>query len=117
MEPNVSVKRGAAEALVGALEQMLSELAGATDDGDVGWLRPLAVLSAEIEYSTVRSPRLDLINLADACRELSDLLTSAPRADPEFASRYRIARRASATVALLHDRTLAACHALTLSSA
>ena len=55
------MERSAAEALVGTLEQMLAALAGTTDDGDVGWLRPLAVLSAEIEYSAVRRDRKSVV--------------------------------------------------------
>jgi hypothetical protein len=119
MELSTSVERRTAEALVGTLEQMLAELVvGAARDGDVGWLRPLAVLSAEIEYSAVRSPEVDSINLADECRELSDLLDSSSRADAEFSSRYSEARGASPGTAALHDRALsacrivAACHAL-----
>jgi hypothetical protein len=112
MEVTTGSERRAAEALVGALEQILAELPGATGDGDVAWIRPLAVLSAEIEYSAVRSREVDSINLADECRELSDLLAD-PRADGgEFASRYATARRASPAIADLHDQALAACRAV-----
>jgi hypothetical protein len=123
MEATTGVERRAAEALVRALEQMLAELAGATGDGDVAWIRPLAVLSAEIEYSAVRSPEVDSITLADECRELSDLLDGSPVRGGEFASRYAIAHRASPAIAALHDRALAACrtvatrHALVGSAA
>jgi hypothetical protein len=109
MERTTSVERRTAEALVGTLEQMLAELVDAARDGDVGWLRPLAVLSAEIEYSAVRSAEVDSINLTDECRELSDLLGSFSRADAEFASRYTEARGASPGIAALHDRALSAC--------
>jgi hypothetical protein len=73
------MERRAAEQLVGALREMLTELAAATDDGDVGWLRPLAVLTAEIEYSALRRPTVDSNNLADECRELSELLAGFVR--------------------------------------
>jgi hypothetical protein len=43
-------------------------------DGDNGWLRPLAILSAEIEYSALRSHRVDPSNVIDACCELHHLL-------------------------------------------
>ena len=110
MEGTTGIERRAAEELVGALEQMLAELAGATGgDGDLAWTRPLAILSAEIEYSAVRTPEVDSINLADECRELRDLLTGSPVGGGEFASRYAIAHRASPAIAALHDRTLAAC--------
>jgi hypothetical protein len=117
METTTGSERRAAEALVGALEQMLAELAGATGDGDVAWIRPLAVLSAEIEYSAVRSPEFDSINLADECRELRDLLAGSPLDGGEFASRYAIAHRASPAIAALHDRALAACRKLARSDA
>ena len=122
MEATTAVERHAAQALIGALEQMLAELAASTGDGDVAWVRPLAVLSAEIEYSAVRSREVDSINLADECRELSHLLAAANDGG-EFASRYAIARRASPAIAALHDRALAVCrtvatrHALACRSA
>lgn len=101
--------RRAAEVLVGTLEKMLAELACSTDDGDVAWIRPLAVLSAEIEYSGVRSPEVDSVNLADECRQLSDLLAGSPGDGGEFTARYVIAHRASPAIAALHDKTLATC--------
>jgi len=109
MERTTSVERRAAEVLVGTLNDMLARLAEDTSGGDVSWLRPLAVLSAEIEYSALRSTSVDSIGLADECRELSYLLACCRRADAEFASRYPFARRASPAVAALHDRALAAC--------
>jgi hypothetical protein len=110
MKATTDVERGAAQALVGALEQMLAELAGLAGDGDLAWTRPLAVLSAEIEYSAVRSPEVDRVNLADECRELSDLLASPSVDSGEFARRYAIAC-GSPAIAALHDRVLAACRA------
>src|SRR5579863_2615513 len=109
MEGGWCCERRAAEVLVGALEQMLAELACSTGDGDIAWIRPLAVLGAEIEYSAVRSPKVDSINLADECRQLSDLLAGSPRDGGEFATRYAIAHRASPVIAALHDKALATC--------
>ena len=109
MEGTTGCERCAAEALVGALEQMLTELAGSTGDSDLAWIRPLALLSAEIEYSAVRSREVDSVNLADECRELRDLLAGSPGHGGEFASRYAIAHRESAAIAALHDRALAVC--------
>jgi hypothetical protein len=103
-------ERRAAAALVAALEDMLVQLQDATPDGDLGWLRPLAVLTAEIEYSALRRTTVDVANLAEECREVSDLLACSPRVDVQFASRYPLARRASPTVADLHKQALAACH-------
>jgi hypothetical protein len=112
MERAMNLERRAAEALVGTLEEMLAQLAAATGDGDVAWLRPLAVLSAEIEYSALRNPEADAVNLAQACRELSHLLASSISGEGEFASAYAIARRASPAIAVLHDRALATCRTL-----
>jgi len=111
MEGTTGCERCAAEALVGALELLLAELVSSLGDGDVAWIRPLAVLSAEIEYSAVRSPGVDSINLADECRELSHLLAGSP-GDGEFASRYVIAHRASPAIAALHERALTTCRTL-----
>jgi hypothetical protein len=113
MDPTTTVERRAAEALVGALEQMLAELAAVTVDGDVGWGRPLAVLSAEIEYSALRSSGVDSTGLADVCCELIDLLAGSPSAGGEFAARYAVAHRASPAIAALHDRVVAACRTVT----
>ena|ERR1700722_1508931 len=103
------VERRAADALVGALEEMLTELAAVTAGDDVGWVRPLAVLSAEIEYAAVRASPVDVKGLAAACCELVDLLAGSPVATAAFASRYAVARRASPAVAAVHERVLAAC--------
>jgi hypothetical protein len=113
MNRMTSLEQRADEALVDALEQMLAELAGVTAGGDVGWVRPLAVLSAEIEYSALRSSRVDSIGLAHECRELVDLLAGSPGAGGQFASRYAAAHQASPAIAALHDRVLAACQTVT----
>jgi hypothetical protein len=111
MDGSVGIERSAAEALVGTLEEMLAELAG-TADGDTSWLRPLAVLSAEIEYSALRSPRVDASGVRDQCCELYHLLASPRSGDGEFASRYARARVASSAIGILHERALAACRAV-----
>jgi hypothetical protein len=108
MEPTTRNERCAAEALVGALGRLLAVLA-VTSAGDIEWLRPLAVLSAEIEHGVLRRPTIDVLWLADACHELTVLLAGCPRAASEFALRYPEARRSSPAVATLHERTLAVC--------
>jgi len=112
MDRATNAERSAARALVGALEAVLAELAAATVDGDVDWLRPLALLSAEIEYSALRGRTLDAANLANECREVTELLTSSTVVDGGFASRYRTACRTSSAIAALHDRALTACRAI-----
>lgn len=110
MERTTSVEQCAAENLIGALEQILAALAPASD-GNIGWLRPLAVLRAEIEYSTFRCASVDPVNLADECRELTELLVCS-RGDTPFAVRYTEVRRTSPTLAALHDRALSICRIL-----
>jgi hypothetical protein len=98
--------------LVAHLEGMLAALAETAADRDVDWLRPLALLSAEIEYSALRRTDIDAAGLADECRELSDLLACSPRAAIPFVARYPEARRQLPGVAVMHERALAACDAL-----
>jgi hypothetical protein len=98
--------------LVAHLEGMLAALAETAADRDVDWLRPLALLSAEIEYSALRRTDIDAAGLADECRELSDLLACSPRAAIPFVARYPEARRQLPGVADMHERALAACDAL-----
>ncbi|MGA3121032.1 MAG: hypothetical protein ABSF69_09715 [Polyangiaceae bacterium] len=110
MKRTSSPERSVAAALVTDLEEMLMELKDALPDGDAGWLRPMAVLSAEIEYSALRGETVDAANLTDELRELSELLSGSARpADRTFTARYRLARRTSPEVARLHERVLAAC--------
>lgn len=111
MERTTGAERRAAEALVGALKGMLAALATASS-GDIGWLRPLAVLSAEIEYSALRGPTMDAAGLADECLELTALLGGSPQTVSEFASRYPQARRACPALEMLHDHAIAACGSL-----
>jgi hypothetical protein len=47
-----------AEALIGTLAEVLRELAGAADNCELGWLRPLAVLTAPSEFSSLRKSRV-----------------------------------------------------------
>ena len=115
MDGSVGIDRSAAEVLVGALEAMLAELTAAAD-GDNGWLRPLAILSAEIEYSALRSHRVDPSSVIDACCELHHLLLSC-RDEGEFASRYARALTARSMIGILHERALVACRAVAASVA
>jgi hypothetical protein len=112
-----SRERSRAAALVAALEEMLVALKDATVDGDVGWVRPLAVLSAEIEYSALRRSTVDATSLSEECREVRALLAGPSRADADFASRYARARHTSPAVAKWHDRALAACRDLSRAAA
>jgi hypothetical protein len=108
MDRTTKVERSAAGVLVGALEEMLAELAGCASEGDLAWLRPLAVLSAEIEYSALRGATVDSTNLADECREVTALLTGRA-SEAEFAARYPAALMISPAITALQDRALAAC--------
>lgn len=113
-----SAERQLAETLVGTLEQMLAELAQAThatEGDDVAWLRPLAVLSVEIEYSAVRTSEVDSLGLAGACRDLDELLAGFSGDGGEFAARYARAHRAFPAVAMLHARAVAACQEVATS--
>ena len=105
-------KRSTAAALVADLEGLLAALAQTEAEADVGWLRPLALLSAEIEYSALRRTDIDAGSLAEECRELSDLLACSPRASVRFVARYPVARGRSPSIAALHERAIAACDAL-----
>jgi hypothetical protein len=96
---------------VAVLEEIAATLAKTTDDPDVEWLRPLAVLTVEIEYSSLRRPTIDTAMLVAKCGEVRDLLASSSAQDP-FASRYELARKSSPSVAQLHDRALAVCQSL-----
>ena len=104
--------RRAAAALVAGLEGLLAALALTEAETDVGWLQPLAVLSAEIEYSALRRADVDAVSLAEACRELGDLLACSPRGSARFVARYPVARGRWQSIAALHERAVAACDAL-----
>jgi hypothetical protein len=117
MEDVTAERRSAAAALVADLELLLAALVQTGAETDVGWLRPLALLSAEIEYSALRRTDLDAASLAEACRELADLLACSPRASVRFAARYPVARGRSPSLAALHERAVGACDALSRLSA
>ena len=110
-------RRRAAAALVADLEGLLAALAQTEAEADIGWLRPLALLSAEIEYSALRRTDVDAASLAEACRELGDLLACSPRASLRFVARYPVARGRWPSIAALHERAAAACDALRRLSA
>ena len=110
-------ERQAATVLVAALDEMLDALANATTDRNTDWLRPLAVLSAEIEYTALRGANVDPVNLADECRDVRNLLADSPGAECPFTRRYRQLRRESPKVARLHGRAIAACDVLARSAA
>jgi hypothetical protein len=112
MKDITAERRRTAAALVADLEVLLAALAQTGAGTDVGWLRPLALLSAEIEYSALRTTDIDAASLAEACRELSDLLACSPRASVRFVARYPVARGRSPSIAALHERAVAACDAL-----
>jgi hypothetical protein len=103
-------RRRAAAALVAELEGLLAALVHT--EAETGWLRPVALLSAEIEYSALRRTEIDTASLAEACRELRDLLTCSPCAAVRFVIRYPVARGRSPSIAALHERAVAACDAL-----
>ena len=52
-----SLGQGAAAALVRALNHMHRELTESAGTGERTWLRALAILSAEIEFTLLRCPR------------------------------------------------------------
>jgi hypothetical protein len=105
--------RAAALELAGTLNELLDALARASQ-GDVAWLRPLAVASAEVEFS-VRDPYYPQgETIVAACREAFELLTATPDTHPEFVGRYAWERGASVAIALLHKRAIAACRDLSL---
>lgn len=99
--------RAAAAALVSALERLLAELSAATEDRD--WLRPLAILAAEIECGVLRQSTFEASDLAAAHREAIGLLCGCDGAAVGFALRYLAARRTSPALDRLHDQAVGAC--------
>jgi hypothetical protein len=106
-EPHVAI-------LLLVLEEIFAEVERSRRDGDLGWLNPLLVLSAEIEFTSVRATRPDDVALVDRCRELGDLLSAASEGEREFAEGYARAREASLHLRELHRRILMACRFLAL---
>jgi hypothetical protein len=101
-----------AETLIGTLAELLRELAGAADNCGLGWLRPLAVLTAEIEFSSLRKSKIASAAITDECRELAGLLSGSSGMDAEFAARYASLAQASGRVADLHERALSMSRAI-----
>jgi hypothetical protein len=100
------------ETLLETLADLLRELGAAAENGEVGWLRPLAVLTAEIEFSLLRPSKLAAASVADECRELTGLLNGSSGSHAEFGARYASLRRASSRLAELHERALSASQAM-----
>jgi hypothetical protein len=101
-----------AETLVGTLGELLRELAGAADKGSLAWLRPLAVLAAELEFSSLHKSKLASATIADECRELAGLLSGSSGMDAEFAARCASLTQASGRVADLHESALSMSRAM-----
>jgi hypothetical protein len=79
---------------------------------DLAWLRALLVVSAEIEFTLTRAPRLNVAVLADESRDLRELLTRPSAEQGDFAERYAAARAESQDLRTLHELVLVACAAL-----
>jgi hypothetical protein len=109
--PGQSIAHGV-RGLVLVLTDLLGALAtapnAATASAGVGWLRPLALASVELEYS-IRHRRVDPRDVADACDEVRSLLDGLRSPDAGFAARYVTERASSATVAMTHALALAGC--------
>jgi hypothetical protein len=99
-------------ALVSLVDEIVTELERIATESDVGWLQPLLVLQAEIEFTAIRARRADPATLADESEELGALLTRAHGAHPDFAARYANAHGASPRLRGLHERTVDVCRAL-----
>jgi hypothetical protein len=77
---------------------------------NVGWLRPLAIASAKLEYSVRQWPALHPPALAARCDDLTRLLAaSRPIPESDFAERYARERALSPRLAALHTRVLEGC--------
>src|SRR5580692_5551521 len=55
---------------------------------DVGWLRPLAMVSVELEHAIRRRSALRAVTVAARCDELTRLLATSPTTGSDFAVRY-----------------------------
>jgi membrane-associated phospholipid phosphatase len=96
------------EALASLVDGLTRALEGAAAGRDRAWLRPLLVLSAEIEFTLTRAP-LNRVVLADESRDLRELLTRPSAERGDFAERYAAARAESRDLQALHERVLATC--------
>jgi hypothetical protein len=113
VEDRLLLLRAAALGLAGVLDELVDTLVGASH-GEVAWLRALAVVSVEVEFSVRHRSHVDANDVAAACQEASDLLTAEPGSEDDFASRYARARTASIWTATLHKRAIVACRDLAL---
>jgi hypothetical protein len=98
-----------ARALVSALDELVSALAAATPGGDVSWIRPLAVLRTEVEYSALHGAASEVDEIGEECTEIVDLLSTHAHPDEDFSSRYSIARLASPSLDAAHERAVEVC--------
>jgi hypothetical protein len=76
---------------------------------DVGWLRPLAIVSVELEHAIRRRSALHAVTVAARCDELTRLLAASPTKGSDFAARYAWERAQSPSLAILHSRVIAGC--------
>jgi hypothetical protein len=100
------------DALPHLLSSMTRALERSTSGGDLAWLRSLLVVSAEIEFTVARVPRVNLVVLADESRDLRELLTRPSMERADFAERYAAARAESQDLQALHELVLTVCAAL-----
>jgi hypothetical protein len=113
------------ESAVGVLDELLKELVRASHDGSaerpsassVGWLRPLAVMIVELEFTVRHRARVDEEAISEAANALLFLLEPGALGAGEFAERYARERTASVEAARLHARACEACRTLSLASA
>jgi hypothetical protein len=76
---------------------------------DVGWLRPLAIASVELEHAVRQRSALHAVTVAARCEELTRLLGTSPSTGSEFATRYAWEREQSPSLAILHSRVMTGC--------
>jgi hypothetical protein len=80
---------------------------------DVGWLRPLAIASVELEHTLRRPSVLRAVTVAARCEELTRLLVPSTASVSDFAERYALERAKSPSLATLHARVMAGCDQVT----
>ena len=80
---------------------------------DVGWLRPLAMVSVELEHAIRRRSALRAVTVAARCDELTRLLATSPTTGSDFAVRYAWERAQSPSLAILHSRVMVGCAQVT----
>jgi hypothetical protein len=109
--------RTGSAALVSLVDEIVAELERIDAAGDVGWLQPLLVLQAEIEFTAMRARRPDPAALADEFEELGALLTRSHGAHADFTARYASARGASPRLRGLHERMVNVCRGVLAEAA